>query len=79
MSKKDKLIQKIFANAQISYEDAESILLSLGFAYTVTGSHHVFRKLGYFRNITLKKRSQLLTYQIKMLKEVLIYHGYLQN
>lgn len=75
MSAFDKLLQKIFLGSQISYDDAQRILLKLGYEFSVRGSHHTFRKSG-FRNVILKKRSQLLAYQIKELKEVLTEHGY---
>lgn len=76
MTTREKLHQKIFSNSCVSYDDAEKILLSLGFKITIRGSHHVFRKAGFQQNISLKKRSQLRPYQIKLLQEVLIAHGY---
>ncbi len=76
MGSLEKLIQKILSGKKISYKDAEKILLGLGFKVKATGSHHVFRKVGSPYNISLKKRPQLLMYQIKMLQEVLINHGY---
>ncbi len=72
----DKLIQKILNGKKISYKEAERILLSLDFKVKVTGSHHVFRKARTKYNISLKKRKQLLPYQIKMLRGMLISHGY---
>ena len=76
MSKFEKLIKKILEGRAFSYEEAETLLQKLGFDFTVSGSHHVFRKKGYEKNITLKRRSQLLAYQIKMIQEVLEDHGY---
>ena len=76
MSSLEKLIQKVLAGKKISYKDAERILLGLGFKVRITGSHHVFRKFGTPYNISLKKRPELLAYQIKMLQEVLLNHGY---
>ncbi len=38
-------------------------------------SHHVFRKPNY-KSISIKKRKELLSYQIKELKQVLLDHGY---
>ncbi|KKP26589.1 MAG: hypothetical protein UR14_C0001G0093 [candidate division TM6 bacterium GW2011_GWE2_31_21] len=74
VSKAEKLIQKIFARQQISYKDAEKILFELGYELKVSGSHHVFRKAGY-KHVTLKRRPQLLPYQITDLQEVLRDHG----
>jgi len=75
MSSIEKLILKILAGSFISYADAERLLLNLGYTLKIRGSHHGFRKLGY-SNIILKRRSQLLPYQIKELQEALIKHGY---
>ncbi len=74
MSRLKKLIQKIFARQQVSYQEAEKILFELGYELKVSGSHHVFRKAGH-KHITLKKRPQLLPYQITDLQEVLTDHG----
>jgi predicted RNA binding protein YcfA (HicA-like mRNA interferase family) len=74
VSKWKKLIQKISEERAISYEEAESVLLKLGFELEIRGSHHVFRKKGYERNISIKRRSRLLSYQIRDLKEVLRDH-----
>jgi hypothetical protein len=75
MSKAEKLIQKIFAQQDVSYKEAERLLLSLGYELKVCGSHHVFRMAGH-RHITLKQRSRLLLYQIADLQEALRDHGY---
>jgi hypothetical protein len=75
MSSFDKLIQKIFEGRNISYADAERVLFSLEFDLDIRASHHIFRKRNC-KKIVLKKRSQLLDYQIKDLKEVLLNHGY---
>lgn len=71
MSKFEKLKAKIFNGQSISYEEAESLLVRLGFIVDVKGSHHTFRKKGFSRNVSLKRRSQLLPYQMDLLREVL--------
>lgn len=76
MALNQKLIKKILNGSNISYNDAEKLLLLLGFEVKVTASHHVFRKKGYANNISLKRRSELLNYQTKILQEVLKEHGY---
>ena len=76
MGKNDKLINKILENRTITYNEAERLLFKLGFELEICGSHHVFRKKGYFKNISIKKRKQLLPYQLRDLKEVLRDHGY---
>ena len=75
MSKFEKIKLKIKNGQTISFEEAESLLLKLGFKIRSPGSSHfVFWKAGYEKNISLKKRSQLLPYQIRMLEEVLNDH-----
>ncbi len=76
MSKLEKLISKILSGQSVSYKEAERLLLGMGFSIEIRGSHHVFRKMGYPRNVSLKIRSQLLPYQIRLLKEVLRDHDY---
>lgn len=76
MSTFDKLIKKVFYGSNISYKDAEKILLRLGFDLEISGSHHIFRKAGFPRSIALTRRSELQHYQIGLLKEALIRHGY---
>jgi hypothetical protein len=76
MGKHDKLINEVFNGKKISYSDAEKILLRLHFELSVSGSHHIFRKDGYKRGISLKRRAELLNYQIKLMQEVLKDYGY---
>lgn len=76
MSKFEKLIQKILHGKNISYQEAENVLLNLGFQLKIRSSHHNFRKPGYHRTIAIKRRPQLLAYQIDDLKEVLKDHEY---
>lgn len=76
MSIDEKIIKKILDGRKVSYKDAEKILLYLGFELKIKSSHHIFRKKGCIYNVSLKKRTELLGYQIKMLQEVLEDHGY---
>lgn len=72
MSKFEKLKLKIKNGQAISYEEAEGFLLKLGFKVRSTGSSHfVFWKVGYEKNLSIKKRPQLLPYQIRLIEEVL--------
>ena len=41
MSKLEKLIEKVFAGRNVSYNEAEIMLLRLGFKVEVKGSHHI--------------------------------------
>ena len=65
MSKFEKLIAKILNGKNVSYDEAENVLLSLGFKLNIRSSHHSFRKPEYPRTISIKKRSQLLAYQVE--------------
>ena len=74
MSKFEKLKQKIKSGRSISYDDAESLLFKLGFSVRSRGgSHHVFSKDGYEKNISIKKRSELFPYRLRLIEEVLEY------
>jgi predicted RNA binding protein YcfA (HicA-like mRNA interferase family) len=70
------LIKSILLGKGISYSEAEKVLLALGFELRIRGSHHVFSKPDYYRNVSLKKRSQLLPYQVELIQEVLKDHDY---
>ncbi len=75
MSKFEKIKLKIKNGQILSFEEAETFLLKLGFKVRSPGSSHfIFWKERYEKNISLKKRSQLLPYQIRMLEEVLKDH-----
>lgn len=76
MGSYEKLIQQVLNGKKVSYKDAERILLNLGFELEIRGSHHTFRKDGFRQNISLKRRPELLSYQLKLLQEVLEEHDY---
>lgn len=76
MSKLEKLMARFFSDASLSYSDAEKILLYLGFSLKIKGSHHVFSKDNYPNNIALKRVKELLPYQVRDVKQVLLDHGY---
>ncbi len=76
MSQWQKLIQKILEGKNTSYEEAKNVLFHLGFELKIRGSHHIFRKNGYIKNVSIKRRSQLLPYQMRDLKEILRDHEY---
>lgn len=74
MTKWQKLVQKILEGRSASYDEAETVLKKLGFSLEIKGSHHVFRKKGYPKNISIKRRSELFAYQLRDLQEVLRDH-----
>ena len=71
MSKFEKLKLKIKNGQSISYEEAETCLLKLGFTVRSRGSHHVFTKAGYCKNISIKKCPRLLSYQMDLIAEAI--------
>ncbi len=74
MTKHEKLIEKILNGKNVSYEEVEAVLRKFGFELEIKGSHHVFRKNGYHRNVSIKRRKLLLPYQIRDVKEVIRDH-----
>ena len=76
MTKIEKLIDKALGGKSVSYKEAETLLKRLGFDVEICGSHHVFRKKNYVKNISIKRRPELLTYQLRDLQEVLKDHCY---
>ena len=76
MSRYDKLIKRVLDGQSNSYRAAESLLKKMAFVLRIRGSHHVFSKPDYEKNVSLKMRNQLLPYQIRLLQEVLKDHGY---
>jgi len=76
VSKFDKLVKQILDGKPISYKEAETLLKKLDFDLRIRGSHHIFGKPNYERNVSLKKRSQLMPYRMRLLQEVLKDHGY---
>ncbi len=76
MSKLQKLIAKILEGRMVSFDEAENVLTQLGFKKRVKGSHHVFVKADYIKNVSIKRRPELLAYQIRELREVLKDHGF---
>ena len=71
MSKFEKLKLKIKNGQSVSYEEAETCLLKLGFTVRSKGSHHVFGKDGYHKNILIKKCPRLLSYQMNLVAEAI--------
>lgn len=75
MTQLQKLIQKVFSDSAITYNEAEKLLLQLGYRLRITASHHIFKKEAA-KQIIIKKRPQLLDYQILELRGALLNHGY---
>jgi predicted RNA binding protein YcfA (HicA-like mRNA interferase family) len=78
MSKRDKLILKIFnADADVKPNEAVKLLEKLGFKAMPTGSSHLtFRKANSQSITVVLTQNPLKLYMLKKLQEVLINEGY---
>lgn len=80
MSKKDKIIQKILTgNSIITIEDAEKVLLLLGYdaEQPASGSSHITYRKKDCNSITLVlTQKELKNYLIKKIQEALRKAGY---
>jgi hypothetical protein len=75
MGRRRKLYNRIVfggSDANISFEQARSILIHLGFEERVSGSHHVFAKEGIKEIINLQEvEGKCKPYQVKQMRTVL--------
>lgn len=71
MTQLQKLVRKIFTDSVIRYNEAEKILLHLGYRLRITSSHHIFKK-DNAKQIVLKKRAELLEYQVIELRGAIL-------
>ena len=78
MSKRDKLIQKIFeGNSNVTPDEAVKILEMLDFtAATTGGSHRTFRKLNHPSVTIVLTQNPLKPYMLEKLQEALKNEGY---
>lgn len=75
MSKFDKIRQKILegkSDANINFEDLRGLLINLGFAERIKGSHHSYRKAGIIEKPNLQRDgSKAKSYQVRQVREIL--------
>ena len=78
MSKRDKLIQRIFkGKSDITPEDAIKILENLGYvASRTSGSHLTFRKQGRSSVTIVLTQNSIKSYLLEKLQETLRKEGY---
>ena len=78
MSRRDKLIQKIFnGKSDVSPDEAVKILEMLGFRASVTGgSHLTFRKQNCPSVTIVLTQNPLKSYLLEKLQEALKHEGY---
>jgi predicted RNA binding protein YcfA (HicA-like mRNA interferase family) len=71
-----KLLFKILrglSDADIRFEELRNLLLRLGFAERVRGSHHIFRKQGIEEKINLQQDGdKAKPYQVKQVRKILV-------
>jgi predicted RNA binding protein YcfA (HicA-like mRNA interferase family) len=76
MSQIAKLLFKILrglSDADIRFEELRNLLLRLGFAERVRGSHHIFRKQGIEEKINLQQDGdKAKSYQVKQVRKILV-------
>jgi predicted RNA binding protein YcfA (HicA-like mRNA interferase family) len=79
MSRLDKLLLKLLrgtSDANFAFDDLRYIVLHLGFAERITGSHHVYRKAGVDERLTLQpKGKDAKPYQVKQVRDLIVKHG----
>ena len=76
MGKYDKLLNKILegrADASIGFRDLRHLLLRLGFAERVRGSHHLFRHIDSGARINLQSDGAMAKpYQVRQARVAII-------
>ena len=63
------------SDASIRFSDLRALLLGLGFAERIKGSHHIFTHARVFEILNLQpKGSFAKSYQVKQVRRVLVQH-----
>ncbi len=79
MSKAEKLRRAIMesrSDANISFDDLRSFLLSLGFEERIKGGHHSFRKEGVLEKPNLQRDgNKAKGYQVRQVRAIVIENG----
>ena len=78
MNRDDNLLQRILSgrsDANIRFDDLRVLLLGLGFAERVRGSHHIFRKDGVRERINLQRDgSHAKPYPVRQVRQSIVRH-----
>lgn len=76
MAQRDKILEKVLrgtSDANISFSDLCKLLVRLGFAERIRGSHHIFTKDGVEEILNLQPNgSQAKAYQVKQVRGVIL-------
>ncbi len=79
MAKRDALLRRILSgtsDANISFGELRSLLVSLGFDERQRGSHHIFRKEGVGELINLQSDGRhAKVYQVRQVRSVIVNYG----
>lgn len=63
------------SDASIRFSELRTLLLGLGFAERVKGSHHIFTHARVFEILNLQPRNSFAkSYQVKQVRRVLVQH-----
>ena len=78
MSRQSKLLRKILdgeSDANIRFADLCRLLVRLGFAMRVRGSHHLFRHPSVVERVTLQSSGdKAKSYQVRQVRRILLMH-----
>jgi hypothetical protein len=79
MRKHEKLLFQILqgtSDANISFDDLCNLLIKLGFAERIRGSHHIFRKEGIIEKINLQRDdNKAKAYQVRQVRNVILKYN----
>ncbi|MDE0367089.1 MAG: type II toxin-antitoxin system HicA family toxin [Gammaproteobacteria bacterium] len=76
MDRHERLLQTILggrSDANIRFADLRALLLGLGFAERVRGSHHLFHRDGVVEIVNIQSRGgQAKPYQVRQVRNVIL-------
>ena len=76
MDRNERLLQSILggrSDANIRFGDLRAVLIHLGFAERVRGSHHLFAKAGVVEIINIQSRGgQAKPYQVRQVRNIVL-------
>lgn len=79
MSRTEKTREKILlggSDANIDFEDLRRLLVALGFAERIKGSHHIFVREGVNEIINIQpKHGRAKAYQVKQVRNIILRYS----
>jgi len=79
----DKIREAILSgrsDANISFDDLRALLLDLGFAERIRGSHHMFGKTGIEEQINLQRDgAKAKPYQVRQVRNMILRYDIQEN